>query len=301
MLDRASLASGEQTDVGAMTSMLLADIAVETMAKAAVQHLGLKVSSNPNIYDLRKALEDARPGLAGRNEMAAAAKLRQARNPVQHSAMVPSHSSARMWVDEAEAFARLIARDVWGVDFATISVVSLVRDPVLSEKLHEALDAFQANDLGTAIIKVAGTFETMRIRWKRKTRSAFGVDLGEKEAFLPALFSPAAAAVVGDHDAALYTEPKLAEDKYGPVAELTMGFSLEELLSLRAAVDVVDALARRRDGEEPLEIHAEPEQVQHLIEVVARQLWRLETTQPTLFGRAADWPEKKTDTAASSA
>jgi hypothetical protein len=295
LLDRAFLAANEQTDIGVMTAMLLADVAVETLAKAASMHLGIKVGERANIYELIEKLEKKRPELQGRDEMAAVVKLRNARNPVQHAGSAPSQANTRMWIDEANAFAELLTMEVWGLEFSKISVVSLVRDPVLGAKLKEAKAKLDDGEALYALRIVAGVFKVMRIRWKRKTREACGLDLTAQEGYLTLRVSEAAAAVFGE-DERLSGDPKLVEDKYGPIAELTLGFSLEELLALRSAVTVVKELLRHPKDAEPLQIETTTEHIAKLIEIVARQLWRLETTQPTLFGPSAWEDMSKRDT-----
>lgn|GEM_PF-5139927 len=286
LLHRANHAASSGADVDLMVAMLLADVANETIAKTVLKHLGLNTGGN--MADFRTRLQQAVPALAGDPAMAGATRLRSARNPVQHDGMVPARPNVIAHLRDAHTFVATLVKATWQRDLEQVSAASLVHDPLLSPVLTSAIDCLRVGALDDGAVRIGAVYEAIRIRFKRAARFAGGVSVTEEqERYLPALGAPTAAAVFGESRTEIWMEPRLAEDQYGAAAELLIGFSLQETAQLRRLIAATDRFVRH-DTASVTEAGFSAADLTQLLEVVARQLWRLETEQPSLFGRLSE-------------
>ena len=114
-MDRAWSASREGQDVGLMTALLLADVAVETVTKQVLFDRNVDFGKQDKLAKLIEELERAVPELAGRQELSAARRLREARNPVQHAGQVPSPRNLEQHLRDAHGFVQLVVSICFGV------------------------------------------------------------------------------------------------------------------------------------------------------------------------------------------
>src|ERR1051326_6982898 len=82
-VDRARAAATENSSIGSMTAMLLADLAVESVAKAACQQAGITIQDGANLAQMIGPLSRAVPSIASAPEVREAQRLRRNRNLIQ--------------------------------------------------------------------------------------------------------------------------------------------------------------------------------------------------------------------------
>ena len=130
-----------------------------------------------------------------------------------------------------------------------------VRSPSLQAILLDAAARGEEGDLLFPALVVAGVFDAMRIHYTRAYRASQNSDGVLHEDYLPAIISIPALSLFPDAPA-LTEEPKLRDDKHGPIALQRLGFSVETLLLIRLAegyfLATVDAVRdRRKDPSTP--------------------------------------------------
>ena len=161
-----------------------------------------------------------------------------------------------------------------------------VRTQPLGSVLVAAADAAHDDDLGRALLQIAGSFDALRIHWQRAFRTARGSDAPLNERWLPATVSPCAGTVFPGL-AWLACEPVLAEDKHGAAALLALGFSVSDEENLRDLVEATHPLRtpNRTTRDEP----TEEKLLQAHIALVDRIL-HLEAKEQAIMGRFAEIP-----------
>jgi hypothetical protein len=285
LLDRAQLAAREPNDVSLMTALLLADIAVETGVKQVITDHGVRVSRDANLYEMIDKLIGVLPGLANRPEVGSARRLRQARNPVQHAGQVPAAGAVSLHLQDARSFLRVLIEESFGWDFDAVSVAALVRRRELRAALASATADLQAGRVDVANTRAAAALEVVAVFWRRWLRIARGQDM-RMEPYSPRLIHHLILQVFPMHPAAV--EARLDSGDENDDQLLAIGFSIGELVRLRPLL----RRAHQQAGEgpdKPIEPEPSPNDVAFLIEVSARQIWRLESTQPELFDAMRPW------------
>lgn len=277
LVDRA-LNAADGSDVGVMSALLFADLAVETTLKAILVERGAKVDKASTFPLLMDALVREFPELASSRETGALRRLRDARNSVQHTGTSPSQSSAVAQLNDAVPALERVVRLGFGVDFAAVSVASLVGDTELRAVLEKASELCDSGDIHNATVCAAGAFESLRIRWGRWMRRALG--LSEKhDRYGSWLVSPVASAVFGAEYEHL-VEPT-GEGPWRDLTLLSLGFSVPDLVFVRSAVEY----AKRMRQDPPADPVPPPttDSVRALVELLARHIWRIEVTHPEIF------------------
>jgi hypothetical protein len=192
LLEQAATAD-DRTDAGAIAAVLLADLAVETVAKTAAAHrpptdhpgdgyqLGKSQRRSRGDPSLLAVLDDVLASwrLAAGDTTLASLEIREAmqlhrhRNLVQHDAVVPKESTRD--VARAEAFAQWIVPLFFGVELSEVSRASLVRDAEARGRLLLAEAAARAGDYRIAMAQLRVGFEyAIRSRASWPSRPFFG-------------------------------------------------------------------------------------------------------------------------------
>jgi hypothetical protein len=281
LLDRAISAYREGTDIGRMTAMLVADIACEAIAKQALVHRGIQPAREARMQDLTTELAKAIPALGTTPTLQNALRLRNARNPVQHSGQVPADSAVSLHLADAEAFISLVSQEAFGVDFRAVSAAILVRLPDLRWGLVQALALIEQGDLDDANVWASAVFEIVRARWEFWLVRSTGSKIQRLEDYLPLTIRPALLKTFGPkHSEA--APRQYPESSWRPeMTILTLGFPPPELIRIRALIERAEAFftEEKRAKLEPLPT----EEVEFFVEALARQIWRIESTQPDML------------------
>jgi hypothetical protein len=273
-IDRARIAASENTAIGSMTAMLLADVAVETISKVACYTLNINIGDGANLAAMITPLQTAVPALAG-PEVREAQRHRRNRNLIQHQGHVPDAQMVAASVTDAERFCALVVREVFAREFSEVSSVALVRHDQLRSILVEAVASLQTGDRRRAVVFALAGFDFLHFTWARALRLADGYDESH-DAYRSGTVSPFLATI----DVALFMPNPDDENPYPTLARTSMGMSIDELIRVRLLQKEVDARLRKNPPEEP---DVTSSDVRFVVEVVARAGWRLETAHPDLL------------------
>lgn len=281
MLDRATESAADASEIGSMSTMLLLDAAIETLVKAACTEIGEDIKSEELHAYLEKLAQ--RSDLI-RGSLGAAKRLRKARNNVQHGALPLRASAVRRYVDQATAFAALVVREVLHEELSSVSVATLVTDPQARTALDRACTARNEKRFGDALLWACLVFENLCGRWELANRRALGsydLPFGVGSTELSRLQT--------------YMRPLVPCSMLLPTftvfAErlplLMMGFSPDELTAIFELIRRIEAATHLIPPGAPIDLSVQPHEVDFVVEVVARQAWRLEAAHPGTFGPAA--------------
>lgn len=220
-----------------------------------------------------------------------ARRLREARNVVQHGASTVGGGSLEAHLGDAAKVLHAVLMAGFGVALDSLSVTSLVREPDLRAALDKAWELSAAGDTDDALPCAVAAFESLRIRLSRLVRSALG-DSDVADRYGPIQFSHEVIQVFGPEHAHTH-EP--ASDDWQDIVPVSLGVSLRDQVLLRRAKNRCDDVREARENNLDLPIPVPTaDQVRAVVEAVARNVWRLESTQPELFWPAENefeaWP-----------
>lgn len=288
LLDRARLASREGSDVGLMTAVLLADVGCESLGKAILAEKGAVLGREPSAQQILQALETAVPSLKDKPELQYAARLRAARNPVQHAGQVPSAPSVSRHLADALEFVAVVVRAALGIEFDNVSVAALVVTPDLRHGLEQAVGLLARGDVEDANCWTAAVFLVVRARWEFWAIRAMGNLKPGMEGILPCeIHHLILRTFGGEHPefaTRVYPEDLWREEW----TRLSLGFSVPELLRIQPLIErakrYVDSVQEPEDASKARNPDAlEPSEVRFFIEALARQIWRLEGSQSEML------------------
>jgi hypothetical protein len=278
LLERAEY-SVDGSDVGSMSALLFADLAVETALKAALVEKNAEFPRGATLPQLLDTLENEYPSLAGTPEIGMTRRLRDARNPVQHSAATVGPATLDALLADSRTIVNALFRTAFGVHLDEVSIVSLVGDPTLRTALEKAQELSASGNLDDAVLLAVAVFESLRIRLGRWVRKAMGVSEA-LDGYGPWVVSREVLEVFGaEHGHA--TEPV---GDWREWVQFAIGIPLRDQVVLRHAKARCDAVRKaKEEGAEPPPSDFGVDDVIDLIEVTARNVWRLEATQPGTF------------------
>lgn len=274
LFNRARVALETGDDVSLMTSVLLFDVAVETLTKAACHEREIHVKSNHSLQELLPLLKEKVPRVP--QAFTSARFVREQRNAIQHAGVGLSSAACGRLATESGAYLRAITREVFSEDFDTISPVRLIRDPRLRELLEDAESSRDAGDLDLALATGCAAFEMMRCRWERSVGYADEFDDDRADA-VPPMNSFLLCHMAHRYDDREFdvVVPELEDDRYRPLSRLTLGLTLNEFRRLRSLVRRCEERIR-----ESKPIDATREDVDFVISTVSSHVWRIESVHP---------------------
>lgn len=262
-----------------MSALLLADLAVETALKAALIEKNVDIPKRATVPDLVDLVAANYGELTNSSVVGMARRVRDARNPVQHAATPPGRGTLNALLNDAGEVLSAVIKSGFGVDLASVSAVSLVADEELRLALEKAQELCASGALDGALQCSVAAFDSLRIRLGRCVREAHGHS-EMHDRLGPWVFSHEVLAVFGaDHNHAV--EPAGEWRTWVPHA---LDVSLRDLVAIRFAKARCEEL--RKAAQEQAEAPGcgfTADEVLDVIETVARNIWRLETTQPELF------------------
>lgn len=262
-----------------MAALLFADLAVETTMKAALVQKNSDVPKNATAPQLIDAIAREYPLLGAGQDLAMVRRIREARNPVQHAAATVGPGTLDALLNDADEILNVLLRAAFNIELRSISMISLVANDELRAALEKAYELSSAGDLDTALLCVVAAFDSVRIRAGRWVRKAMGIP-EMHDRLGPWVFSKPAIDVFGrEHRHSI--EPAGDWREWVP---LMLGVSLTDQVALQLAKDRCDEVRNAADGK--ADVPAQPfsrEDVQDVIEIAARNIWRLEAAQPQLF------------------
>ncbi|HUU02989.1 MAG TPA: hypothetical protein VM425_16265 [Myxococcota bacterium] len=282
---RARLDLESVDDVSLMSAMLIADMAIETTIKSA-----LSEKTNASIPELVQALEDTYPGKFTKDQLDAVKRLRRARNPVQHEAVVLSQASVARTINAAETFLRRSFEILFSLDFESVDFLDLIQDPVFHPLLVKAKQMQEDGRTALCALFIAAGYEQLRLRWS----DVFVQVQGANETVVA--MSPRVIPLVSIHvfsnqygldlHGIVKSEIGLG-DKSNYLASLSgIGFTLVE--SARLQEILRKAMKAIRTSTEKLNFESlsdlDVDDVLYLLRIVSRQVWRLEQREPELYG-----------------
>jgi hypothetical protein len=169
-LDRAELLGEDDSEPGRMGAVVLADLAVEMAAKAAVLDQSLvgrpRVDKDWSLPDVLKALvglwrqrEDTEVDVP---EVLEARRLHDLRNTVQHDGVAPSRDQVVVSRVRAREFLSWVAAEWFGVPLEAISRARLIENEAVRTPVELAERAAADEDYSTAAQHLAVAFEMAR-------------------------------------------------------------------------------------------------------------------------------------------
>jgi hypothetical protein len=280
LLDRALAAHQEGSEIGHMTALLLADVACETLLKQVLTDRGAKRPEA--VPELLRALGDAVPSLRDHPALGHASRLRAARNPVQHAGQAPSAPQVGRLLDGAREFATTVVGEAFGRDFATLSAAELVITPDLRQGLMSAVGLLRQGSIAGANLCAAAVFEILFARWRYWSVRAVATFRLDLMAVMPRSISHVVGRVFGlEHPEALQSvlPEEMWRDEW---CLLTMGFSPSDLLRIQPLRKAAEKHAEPGESK-PEGSGIAAADVSYFIEMLARQIWRLEAQYPDML------------------
>lgn len=193
LLDRGR-AAANGTGPGAMAAVVLADLAVETAAKAALGSAVEPEVKHPALMEaLTKAAKEHQRGDEALPGVGGAGKLRKLRNGVQHDGNEPSSRDverATVWTEE---FVDGVATTFFSTSLGELSRAALITDLDVRESVSAAEALFQQEEFSEAGAQLAIAFEQAHAAfrdqepWRRRLR----VSKSKLEKMLADLVGPA--------------------------------------------------------------------------------------------------------------
>jgi hypothetical protein len=183
-LDQGELAGSNATDHGAMSAVVLFDLAVETAAKGAMighaRPAGRKqLGRDPRLPDVLTALTELWQARERReeepSEIAEVRRLHDQRNNVQHDSATPVGDDVTRARLRASGFITWVAETWLGVPLEAVSRAILIEHPRVREQVERAQRHAAEDDYNTAGEALAMAFEHARsdFRWQRGRTSPF--------------------------------------------------------------------------------------------------------------------------------
>jgi hypothetical protein len=183
-LDRAELLGEDGTEPGRMSAIVLADLAVEMAAKAAVLDLPLagnaRLEREPALpvvlgaltehWRQREQTQDDLP------EVREIRRLHEVRNSVQHAGLVPSSEQVLESRVGSRRFLTWVATTWFGEDaLESISRARLIENQAVRSIVEQAERAAAEEDYSTAAQHLAVAFEMARRELRAETHRGFYV------------------------------------------------------------------------------------------------------------------------------
>jgi hypothetical protein len=169
-LDRAQLLGEDGSETARMGAVVLADLAVEMAAKAAVQYEPLsgraRLDRDPPLPAVLEALTKRWQQREGTTddvpEAREAGRLHETRNSVQHAGMAPSSDQVLQSRVGTRRFLEWVATDWFGVPLESVSRAQLIENEAVRSLVVDAEQLAARDDYGTAGERLAAAFEMAR-------------------------------------------------------------------------------------------------------------------------------------------
>jgi hypothetical protein len=287
LLDQAGASLSGGGPVGAVVATLLADSALETLMKQCLSDLGKGQSRERTVFELTDELEKSVNGLAGHAGIVAVRKMRVARNPVQHGGLIPDPAGVAIHLREAGQFAAVLVRKVYDKDLEDFSVTALVSHPEIRGTLDQALALAAKGRNAEACVYAAAAYGLVFSRTGYWIRRVMDVTAAEED-YGPGTLDRAVAKVFGpSHPCAV--NPRTDSAHWREITRLSLGFPLAELVFMKAIQDHASmVLDPDRQQEEPAVSLFDPSAIIRAVDVIARHVWRIESTEPGLLKGATE-------------
>jgi hypothetical protein len=176
-LDRARVVGEDGTEPGRMAAVVLADLAVEMAAKAAVLDQALPSNARlnrdpslPVVLDALTGLWQGREGTEDVPEIRAAGRLHDLRNNVQHRGLAPSADQVRESDVDSRRFIAWVATTWFGVPLEAVSRAGLIRNETVRQLVQDAERLASDEDYSTAAERLAVAFEMARQEFRAERR-----------------------------------------------------------------------------------------------------------------------------------
>lgn len=148
-------AGGLPTD--RMQVFLQLDHSTELLLVTLLPMVGKDPRRGQNLPEFLGQLIEAEPILGSHRR--AIERIRRLRDRVQHDGVIPSPEDARIAALETESFARAAVRAIVGCELEELTLVSLVKDGEIAERLRRAEKSLKTGDHRAAIEEAAIAFE----------------------------------------------------------------------------------------------------------------------------------------------
>lgn len=177
-LDRAQLLGEDGSETARMGAVVLADLAVEMAAKAAVQHEPLhdraSLDKDPPLPVVLEALTQRWQKREGTRddvpEVREARRLHETRNSVQHAGLAPSSEQVLQSRVGTRRFLEWVATDWFGVPLESVSRAQLIENDAVRTLVVDAEQAAARDDYETAGERLAVAFEMARREHRAEMR-----------------------------------------------------------------------------------------------------------------------------------
>ncbi|GIU97422.1 MAG: hypothetical protein KatS3mg013_1225 [Actinomycetota bacterium] len=157
LLQSAAERAAEGLPTDRMQVVLQLDHSTELLLVTLLPLAGKHPRRQDNLPVLLGQLIEAEPSLASHRP--AIERIRRLRDRVQHDGLIPSSEDARTAALETESFARAAVRAILGRELEELTLVSLVKDEEIAERLRRAEEFLKSAHHRAAIEEAAVAFE----------------------------------------------------------------------------------------------------------------------------------------------
>ncbi len=292
--ERARQDARSDVDASWMAAALLAGLALETALRAAYP----QDKNGPDLVRLIPEFSKDSRARVSVEQTDAAHRLRKLRNDVQHDGKVPSRGDLRRHLDDVEPFLAEVVRVAFDANLNDIRLVDLLDDPLLAPALREAYQCIDTGDHQSALAVAVACYEQMRFRISEEmvaVRAPLTLEtvrnllLGHGAM----LSRHVLVEQLGlDQRLLVMREADLADGANRLLSIASLGMSAVMLAGLEKAREALSARHKKQVNEQAERTLAEFDTatVEYIVGYVTRHAWRLEETQPELFGALAFQP-----------
>ena len=136
-----------------LMAVIMFDFAIETMIKTAIRSLNPSFNSNKNFHkiieDYEKEKKDEMPDKTN------VLFVHKKRNSAQHDATIPTQETVNDCRTYTRDFLEKVSKDMWNKDFNEISLIDLIEDAKIRDKLESAEEALDCQNYQKAIEKTS--------------------------------------------------------------------------------------------------------------------------------------------------
>jgi hypothetical protein len=275
-----------------IAAAMLAGVGLETALKGALnEDPPLSRKDDPSLAVLIDKFHEKHQKEATKADVAAAHQLRKLRNGVQHGGSIPARQGVTRALLDVEPFLRKVFLVAYDTDIDAVDQVALIEDRVFAPALRAAFGHLAESRFAEALALAAACFEQVRFRLSaqmvvvRSPGKAHQLNrlLGGKAASISLRLLTEAVGVDGS---LLVTREVCLDDKANRLlAYASMGMSSASLGLMEVLLDIMTRHTESPSSDTEQELAGiDAKFVTGVLDQITRDIWRLEESQPELFG-----------------
>jgi HEPN domain-containing protein len=166
LIVEASEAASRGDDISVRLAVLVADLAAETLLKAALRHFARRVDPDSKFKELLKEVISAPvPSGPDLSFVSLLWPLRTMRNAVMHDGTSQDVHATRARVSQARDVLTRLARDAFDVDLMNLRANDFVRIPTVKRFLDQAVERLEHKNYFEAAALSVAAFDELLSKW----------------------------------------------------------------------------------------------------------------------------------------